>query len=135
MTSWKLKRTAQCEKCPWRVDVDPRDIPDGYCETKHHALVETIAEPGALPVPGAPLRAMACHETDEAHCVGWVNHQLGVGNNIALRLRMMSCSNIDKLRLRGEQHPSTELKPSPLVSHMRMRLELASGSGLGATLG
>lgn len=54
------------------------------------------------------MRAMACHETDDAHCVGWVNHQLGVGHNIALRLRMDSCSNIDMLRLRGEQHASFE---------------------------
>lgn len=51
---------------------------------------------------------MACHETDYAHCIGWVNHQLGVGNNIALRLQMLSCSNSDKIRLRGEQHPSFE---------------------------
>ncbi|WP_147283028.1 DUF6283 family protein [Pseudorhodoferax soli] len=108
MTFWKLKRTVQCEKCPWRVGVDPHDIPDGYCETKHQALADTIAEPGQLPVPGAPLRAMACHETDDAHCVGWVNHQLGPGNNIPLRLSVLSCSNIGKLRLRGEQHPSFE---------------------------
>jgi hypothetical protein len=51
---------------------------------------------------------MACHETDNAHCVGWVNHQLGPGNSIPLRLRMISCSNIGKLRLRGDQHPTFE---------------------------
>lgn len=84
------------------------DIPNGYCETKHQALARTIADPGAAPVPGAPLRAMACHETDDAHCVGWVNHQLGPGNNILLRLHIRDCSNIDKLRLRGEQHQSFE---------------------------
>ncbi|MGF6527995.1 DUF6283 family protein [Variovorax sp. PvP013] len=108
MTSWKLKRTAQCAHCPWRVEVDPHDIPHGYCESKHQALAATIAEPGTLPVAGAALRVMVCHETDEAHCIGWLNHQLGPGNNLALRLRMMSCENRDKLRLRGEQHPSFE---------------------------
>lgn len=107
-TTWKLKRTAQCDKCPWRVEVDPHDIPNGYCKTKHQALGRTIADPAALPVPGEPLRAMACHETDDAHCVGWVNHQLGPGNNILLRLRMRDCSNVDKLRLRGEQHLTFE---------------------------
>lgn len=81
------------------------DIPNGYCETKHQALASTIDDPGALPVPSAPLHAMACHETDDAHCIGWVNHQLGPGNNIQLRLRMMSCTNVGKLRLRGQQHP------------------------------
>lgn len=108
MTGWKLRRTAQCSHCPWRVDVDPHDIPDGYSEAMHHALAATIAEPGALPVPDAPLHAMACHETDDAHCVGWLHHQLGKGNNLALRMRMVSCSNIGSLRLRGEQHPSFE---------------------------
>ena len=108
MTSWKLKRTSQCEQCPWRVEVDPCDIPDGYCELKHRALAITIAEPGALPIAGAAMHAMACHETDKAHCVGWLNHQLGPGNNLALRLRMRSCENVDRLKLRGEQHPSFE---------------------------
>lgn len=88
--------------------MDPHDIPNGYCETKHQALGRTIADLAALPVPGEPLRAMACHETDDAHCVGWVNHQLGPGNNILLRLRMRDCSNVDKLRLRGEQHLTFE---------------------------
>ena len=106
VTPWTLKRTMQCAKCPWRVDVDPHDIPNGYCETKHRALVHTIATPAALPEPGAPLPAMACHETDDAHCVGWLHHQLGPGNNLALRLRMLSCMNVGKLRVRGEQHPT-----------------------------
>lgn len=112
MSSWKLKRTSQCEQCPWRVEVDPRDIPDGYCKSKHQALAATIAEPSALPVPGAALHVMACHETEEAHCIGWLHHQLGPGNNLSLRLRlrlrMMSCDNVGKIRLRGEQHLSFE---------------------------
>ncbi len=106
--SWKLKRTAQCEKCPWRVDVDPREIPGGYCETKHQALASTIARPGDISSLREPIRAMACHETHDTHCVGWLNHQLGVGNNIALRLRMSACENAHKIRLRGEQHQRFE---------------------------
>ncbi len=114
MTSWKLKRTAQCAKCPRRVDVDPHDIPNGYCETKHAALADTIAKPDDIGIAVAllsgrqPLRIMACHETDDAHCVGWVNHQLGPGNNIGLRMQMMTCENIGKLRLIGEQHKTFE---------------------------
>jgi hypothetical protein len=103
--TWKLKRTAQCAKCPWRVDVDPHDIPNGYCETKHAGLVDTIADPGSLRMNG---KAMACHETDDAHCVGWVAHQLGRGNNLGLRMQMMTCENIGKLRLVGEQHETFE---------------------------
>lgn len=106
--TWKLKRTAQCAKCPWIAASDPRDIPNGYCEVKHKALANTIADPGDLSRINEPLHAMACHETDDAHCVGWLHNQLGAGNNIPLRLRMLSCENIGKLRLLGEQHAHFE---------------------------
>ncbi|MNR71747.1 hypothetical protein D3C71_24250 [compost metagenome] len=109
MSPWKLKRTAQCDKCPWRVDVDPRDIPNGYCEQKHVDLVSTIAKSDTLEqarahLAGEPMHVMACHESQDAHCVGWLMNQLGPGNNIALRMRMRDCENIDRVRLRGEQH-------------------------------
>lgn len=104
--AWKLKRTAQCAKCPWRVDVDPHDIPNGYCVDKHRALADTIADPGSplAGLSGGPVRVFACHETHDAHCVGWLANQLGPGNNIALRLQMMSCENGARIRLVGEQH-------------------------------
>ena len=102
---WKLKRTTQCDKCPWRVETDPYDIPNGYDPEKHAALESTIADPGSLIDTG---RAMACHETDDAHCVGWLANQLGAGNNIGLRIRMLSCENASKIRLRGEQHQTFE---------------------------
>ncbi len=99
--SWELKRTVQCAKCPWRVDVDPHEIPDGYSEEKHAALACTIAEPGSLQDTG---RAMACHETDDAHCIGWLANQLGQGNNLGLRIRMLTCSNARDFLTIGEQH-------------------------------
>lgn len=103
--TWKLKRTAQCAKCPWIKGSDPRQIPNGYEEAKHRALSCTIAEPGSLRATGS---AMACYETDDAHCVGWLMHQLGPGNNIPLRMLMMTCHNSSKIRLRGEQHKTFE---------------------------
>ncbi len=106
--SWNLKRTVQCKKCPWKVGVNPHDIPNGYCETKHANLSSTIAESGSLPDLNKPLSAMACHETDDAHCIGWLDHQLGRGNNIGLRLHMMNCSNSNQIRTIGEQHESFE---------------------------
>lgn len=104
--TWKLKRTVQCKKCPWRVETNPRDIPNGYSEEKHCALESTIAKPsdGVL----GPSTAMACHETDNAHCIGWLVNQVGPGNNIGLRIRMMGCENAAKIRLRGEQHQRFE---------------------------
>ena len=101
--SWKLKRTAQCAKCPWRKDVDPRDIPNGYCEIKHEGLRRTIAQPDTPNLTGT-MHVMACHETNDAHCIGWLMNQLGPGNNIGMRIRMSSCENASKIRLRGEQH-------------------------------
>lgn len=104
--TWKLKRTVQCKLCPWRVDVDPHDIPNGYSVEKHEALSCTIAKPeDRLFVNG---HVMACHETEDAHCIGWLSHQLGPGNNIGLRIRMMSCENGMKIRTIGEQHERFE---------------------------
>lgn len=104
--SWKLKRTAQCVKCPWRVETDPREIPNGYSVEKHRALVSTIAKPadGIL----GPDRVMACHETHDAHCIGWLMNQIGPGNNIGMRIQMRNCENADRIRLRGEQHERFE---------------------------
>lgn len=104
MSPWSLKRTKQCAKCPWRRDVDPNEIPNGYCPTKHRKLERTIAREGDLSaLLGKPHHVMACHEEHEAHCVGWLVHQMGAGNNIGLRLRMMSCTNARHIQTFGEQ--------------------------------
>jgi hypothetical protein len=104
--TWKLRRTMQCKKCPWLVGVDPHDIPNGYSEAKHRGLRSTIAN-----YPFESIRqssVMACHETGDAHCVGWLMNQLGPGNNIGLRLRMMHCENAGAIKLRGPQHETFE---------------------------
>jgi hypothetical protein len=103
------KPRLQCAKCPWKVTTDPNDIPNGYCEVKHSKLADTIAKPGALPM--GPLRVFACHESSvgrELPCVGWLENQLGEGNNIALRLAV-SMGRIDaNVRTVGEQHTRFE---------------------------
>lgn len=107
--SWNLKRTTQCAKCPWRIDVDPKDIPNGYDVEKHKRLKNTIAKPGDYSALfGGGLHVMACHETNDAHCIGWLMNQVGPGNNIALRLLMRRCANADKIKLAGEQHKKFE---------------------------
>lgn len=106
--SWKLKRVRQCKKCPWKVTTDPNEIPDGYNVDLHKRISCTIAEPGAYRVE---FKAMACHEHapgDEAHCIGWLVNQLGPGNNIGLRIRMMSCENARYIHIDGEQHERFE---------------------------
>lgn len=65
----------------------------------------TIADPeNPLASIAGELRVMACHETDKAHCVGWLHNQLGAGNNLGLRLSMRNCENLNKLEVIGEQH-------------------------------
>lgn len=103
----RLKRETQCAKCPWKVSTDPHDIPNGYCETKHKGLKRTIADPGEIRFGG---HAMACHETnakDEVYCIGWLMNQLGPGNNIGLRMRMLDY-DLSRVRLVGEQHETFE---------------------------
>lgn len=105
----KRKPRKQCLFCPWKVATDPHDIPDGYCETKHRDLSGTIAEPGALRF--GPLRLMACHESKpgkEIPCVGWLCNQLGPGNNIGLRLAVMTEQVDGNVELDGEQHERFE---------------------------
>lgn len=100
----------QCKKCPWRVDVDPNEIPNGYCVEKHRALQSTIAPPGELRI-GGPLPMMACHETPpgrELPCVGWLVQQLGEGNNIALRIAVMTGAVDGNVQTVGEQHATLE---------------------------
>lgn len=112
MSSWKLSRTKQCAKCPWKVDVDPFDIPNGYCVEKHKNLSSTMASGSILEqLSSRTTNAMACHlskEGEEQMCIGWLVHQLGPGNNIAMRLKMSSCENSGDIEVFGEQHENFE---------------------------
>ena len=102
----------QCKACPWKKSTVPdRDIPGGYCETLHKGLANTIATPGSIEGLGGPLYIMACHEstkTDPRICVGWAVHQLGPGNNIALRLKARHDTSLHNLQTVGPQHETLE---------------------------
>ncbi len=109
MPKWKLKRTVQCAKCPWKKSTNPHDIPNGYDVEKHRLLRNTIAKQADLSALARPeMRIMACHEEHESHCIGWLMNQLGEGNNIALRLHCMNCENIGDVKLVGPQHERFE---------------------------
>lgn len=98
---------AQCAKCPWKVSTDPHDIPNGYSPEKHRALACTIARPAdPRDLTARELRMMACHETHDSPCVGWLAHQLGPGNNLALRLAVMAGRIGGDVRTVGPQHES-----------------------------
>lgn len=101
----------QCKSCPWRVEVDPHDIPNGYSEELHKSLECTIAK-----TDGNMFRKtnhiMACHHSsvgEEKPCVGYLANQLGRGNNIGLRLwALKNLPRGQKLELIGEQHLTFE---------------------------
>ena len=107
-----MKPRRQCAKCPWKVSTDPHDIPNGYCETKHAALSNTIAEPGRVgDAHKKTLRMMACHESmpgEELPCVGWLDQQLGEGNNIGLRMAVIFGRIDANVETVGEQHTCLE---------------------------
>ena len=110
----------QCFKCPWKVGVNARDIPGDYSEDKHRNLASCIAKPADMNGLSGVLRIMACHETpgeNELPCVGWLTHQIGTGNNLALRLRV-AMGHIDAaVEAVGPQHQSFEATlPPPLNS-------------------
>jgi hypothetical protein len=95
----------QCKTCPWRVDCDPlTDIPNGYSVKLHEKLRNTIAT-GMCSINNP--HTMACHYSkgpgEEFPCAGWIHNQLGVGNNIGVRLRVMNGS-LPVPEIDGEQH-------------------------------
>jgi hypothetical protein len=97
----------QCAKCPWKVSTDPHEIPNGYCPVKHAKLKSTINNGLTI----GPLHLMACHESKPGKdfaCVGWLANQLGPGNNIGLRLAVMTKKIDCNFELDGEQHERFE---------------------------
>ena len=100
-------RQKQCDKCPWKKDTNPHEIPAGYSVEQHRKLACTIAQPGDFRGSSA---LMACHESPpgkEQACTGWLVHQLGPGNNIVLRLRGLD-GRFRGLEVYGEQHERFE---------------------------
>lgn len=95
----------QCKSCPWRVDCVPdRDIPNGYSCELHEGLRKTIATDTSVYVER--LQIMACHYSEvgsEYPCAGWLANQLGVGNNIPVRLAVIR-RRLPYPEIDGEQH-------------------------------
>lgn len=104
-----MKAVVQCKSCPWRVDCVPdRDIPNGYSVELHKKLRKTIA--CGLGSMSNVTQAMACHYSKigaEFPCAGWLHNQLGVGNNLGVRLRVMSGA-LPVPEIDGPQHEAFE---------------------------
>jgi len=98
------KPRPQCATCPWRADVDPRDIPGGH----GHVVPEKLAvhTPSGVESLAHDLRVATCHEAAigaKLPCVGWLVHQLGPGNNLAVRVAVLRGSLDANVRTIGEQ--------------------------------
>lgn len=112
--AWQLEKTEQCKTCPFKKHSNPFDILNGYSIERHESLRQTITDD--IPVEqqledlhkGEPLIIMACHHYHSAHCIGWLYNQINRGNNIRLRMQLMTCKNADQIRLDGEQHETFE---------------------------
>lgn len=108
----KKKTVVQCKSCPWRVDCVPdRDIPN-YSRDMHVSLDKTIQTGlSSLPVWSRGVRhVMACHYSkpgEEIACAGWLHNQLGVGNNLGLRLAVMT-GKMPVPEVDGDQHEDFE---------------------------
>ena len=104
------ERISQCPTCPWRVGCDPeRDIPNGYSIDLHEGLRKTIADPNECSLRQTTV-SMACHYSkpgEEFPCAGWLHHQIGPGNNIGLRLAVMTGAMPVPV-VDGEQHQTFE---------------------------
>ena len=100
----------QCLTCPWKVETVPdRDIPNGYSVELHEALSGTI-QSGLTSLFRSCKTAMACHYAkhgEEFPCAGWLHNQLGIGNNIAVRLAVMH-GQLPMPEVDGEQHERFE---------------------------
>jgi len=99
----------QCATCPWKVTTVPdRDIPNGYHVNLHESLRRTIRS--GLDSLRSCGTAMACHYSkpgEEFACAGWLHNQLGVGNNIGVRLAMAT-GQLPVPKVDGDQHESFE---------------------------
>lgn len=118
----------QCPTCPWKIATAPdRDIPNGYCADLHKALSSTI-QTGLDSLFRSCRTAMACHYSkigEEFPCAGWLHHQLGAGNNIGVRLAVMT-GQLPVPEVDGDQHVRFEdtlpkMKKKKAVSRRRKK--------------
>lgn len=100
-----MRPRRQCAKCPWKVSTNPHDIPRGYSVEKHEALRKTIATDPLASILSKELHVMSCHDVHSLPCVGWLDNQLGPGNNLGLRVAYRQ-GKFGPFKTVGKQHPN-----------------------------
>jgi hypothetical protein len=104
-----VKTVNQCATCPWRVGIKPsRDVPDfdpGIYDRMRSSLREGVAS-----MAEKKRIVMECHNGKRGAnrpCAGWLHHQLGVGNNLGVRLAVIT-ERMPTPKVFGEQHEDLE---------------------------
>lgn len=104
------KSVTQCKSCPWKQNCVPdKDIPNGYSVEMHKALANTI-QSGLGSLFTDERHVMACHYSkhgEEFYCAGWLYHQIGPGNNLGVRLAVMT-GQMPMPEVDGPQHERFE---------------------------
>lgn len=104
-----VKIIKQCLSCPWRVACEPdKDIPRYDLELAK-GLTRTI-QSGIETMFQKVRHVMACHYSkpgDEFVCAGWLHNQIGPGNNLGVRLAVMTGQHPVPV-VDGEQHENYE---------------------------
>ena len=108
-TSDDVETVVQCRSCPWRVACVPdKDIPR-YDRELAKGLTRTI-QSGIASMFQKERHVMACHYSkpgEEFACAGWLHNQIGVGNNLGVRIAVMTGHHPVPV-IDGDQHESYE---------------------------
>lgn len=98
----EIKNNIQCKHCPWKVSADLTKIPN-YNRQQHLDLEPCIAK-DCTDFTNRPV--MSCHNSKECcpePCIGYLVNQLGIGNNIPLRLKVRNWDGIESIKTVGKQ--------------------------------
>ena len=101
----------QCKTCPWRVAVKPsRDVPD-YDPGIYERMQSTLRS-GIDAMFERVRVVMECHNGKRGAkraCAGWLHHQIGIGNNLGVRLSVMT-GRLPVPKVSGPQHETFDGK-------------------------
>lgn len=94
----------QCASCPWKLSINPDALPANYGHVDRDAVVRASAEPGSFRRPeGPPIGCHVVRPGPVLPCVGWLVQQLGPGNNLALRMKVIAGVVDDTVETVGPQ--------------------------------
>jgi len=82
-----IQDNAQCSNCPFKKTSSTASIPDYNLQDHENSRDITLEEGEEFDLRkiNEPFRTMACHGRNKKACIGWINHQMEVGN-VGLRL-------------------------------------------------